>query len=86
MDELELFSSIYYLPFELGATAQKMLDDVSVLIQEPQSQWGDQESRFHDWRRQIQSISVKLTELKNRDLFYTFNRQWWEIREEEEHG
>ncbi len=82
MEELELFSSIYYLPFELGATAQKMLDDVSVLIQEPQSQWGDQESRFHDWRELIQSISVKLTELKNRDLFYTFNRQWWEIREE----
>ena len=59
-----------------------MMEDIKVLIQREPTDWGDAEGRFHFWRARIQSISVKLTELKHRELFYTFNRQWWEIREE----
>ena len=82
VEELELFASLYYLPFQLGKRAQEMMDDLKVLIQKGPAEWGQVEGRLECWREQIQSISVKLTELKNRELFYTFNRQWWEIREE----
>ena len=81
-DELRLFASIFYLPFSQGALAEEMIRDVTRVIREDPSGWGDALLRFEQWRERIQSISVKLTELKNRDLFYTFNRQWWEIREE----
>ena len=81
-DELELFASIFYLPFSQGPLAEEMMKDVTEVIRGNSSNWGDAPIRFEQWRERIQSISVKLTELKNRDLFYTFNRQWWEIREE----
>ena len=82
VDEIRLFASIYYLPFSMGAAARAMMDDVKAVIQRNPRDWGDAEDRFQKWRGMIQSISVKMTELKNRELFYTFNRQWWEIREE----
>jgi protein O-GlcNAcase/histone acetyltransferase len=81
-DELQLFASIFYLPFAQGPLAEEMVRDVTRVIRENPSDWGDAPVRFEQWRERIQTISVKLTELKNRDLFYTFNRQWWEIREE----
>ena len=82
LDEIRLFASLYYLPFSLGPVAVEMFDDLTFLFREEAAGWGERQARFERWRQLIKSISVKLTELKNRELFYTFNRQWWEIREE----
>lgn len=81
-EELELFASLFYAPFQLGSLARQMIQDVSALVHQTPDEWGDLWERFQRWRELVQSISIKLTELHNRDLFYSFNRQWWEIREE----
>ena len=81
-EELALFAAIFYSPFALGQSAAEMFEEVARLTKSDPEDWGDGWDRFQHWRQLTQTISVKLTELNNRDLFYTFNRQWWEIREE----
>lgn len=82
LDEVRLLAEIFYLPHEDGAAAQQLLEDAMVVASRPPDAWGEAEGRLREWHTTVVRIAVKLTELKNRDLFYTFNRQWWELREE----
>ncbi len=84
LDDVVFLADLFYLPFELGESACEFLEDASILVHQSCDDWGDRENRFRKRVKQIEAISVKLTELKNRDLFYAFNRQWWDLREETE--
>ena len=81
-EEVQLLASLYYLPFADGPDASRLLSDLRSIVQNGTEASHTARSRFDEWRQRIHSIALKLTELENRDLFYTFNRQWWEIREE----
>ncbi len=82
LEELRLLASVYYTPFRHGPVAEQLYDTIAAMLRLPPAEWGDRYDQFQAWRQQVHTVSVKLTELHNRDLFYTFNRQWWEIREE----
>jgi len=82
LDEVNFLGDLFYLPHESGDLAEAYLNDAMFLISHPANQWQDRAISFRNRASQIEQIFVQLTELQNRDLFYTFNRQWWEMREE----
>jgi hypothetical protein len=77
-----LLSDIFYLPWSNGQTAKETLDCIRSVIQEPGISGEAEKAEFNRSIEAIQSLFKKLTELKNRELFATFNRQLWEIKEE----
>ncbi len=82
LEEVRLLGEIFYLPHEDGAAARQLLEDANIIAGSAPDQWGGSGIRVRDLFQLVERIAEKLTELKNRDLFYTFNRQWWELREE----
>ncbi|MEM7386730.1 MAG: beta-N-acetylglucosaminidase domain-containing protein [Verrucomicrobiota bacterium] len=80
--DLRLLADIFFLPDEHGRQATALLDTIALIFSLSPDQWGQGYEKFQTIRSRVESIAVKLTELKNRDLFYTFNRQWWDLREE----
>jgi protein O-GlcNAcase/histone acetyltransferase len=81
-DDLLLLADCYYLPFEDGAEAVKLLELVNSLMSRPVDSWGDDYERFLDYHRRVTRIFDALTELRDRDLFYAWSRRVWELREE----
>jgi protein O-GlcNAcase/histone acetyltransferase len=82
LDDLRLLGDIFYLPHRQGRAAEEIITAARQLTAPSPRNRGEVESRFLRYAERVESVFVKLTELKNRELFYTFNRQWWEIREE----
>jgi len=83
LEELRLLAAVYYLPHEDGEPARELVSVAADLVErEPGEPWDAQADRFRQLLARVDAIAVKLTELKNRELFYTFNRRWWDLREE----
>jgi protein O-GlcNAcase/histone acetyltransferase len=81
-DDLTLLGDAYYLPHKNGALAEQLFDDVRVVVTQPVVAWGDSPDRLRKRVRQVIELARKLTEVHHRELFYAFNRQIWELREE----
>jgi protein O-GlcNAcase/histone acetyltransferase len=82
LDDLTLLGDAYYLPHENGELAQQLYEDVRFIVTQPTGDWGDRQDRLRKRIRQIVELARKLTEVHSRELFYAFNRQVWELREE----
>ena len=82
LDDLTLLGDAYYLPHENGELAEQLYEDVRVIVTRPVDAWGGRQDRLRKRVRQVVALAHKLTEVHHRDLFYAFNRQMWELREE----
>lgn len=81
-DDLLLLGDCYYLPFENGATAEAFYQSARTLLSKHPSQWGADATAFRAQAQRLRDFCARLTELKNRPLFYALSRRIWELREE----
>ena len=82
LDDLTLMCDAYYLPHENGELAEQLYQDVRFIVTQLTDDWGDRQGRLRKRIRQVVELARKLTEVHRRELFYAFNRQVWELREE----
>ena len=82
LDDLTLLCDAYYLPHEYGLLAEQLFDDVRCIVTQPSGDWGERQDRLRKRILQVVELARKLTEVHRRELFYAFNRQVWELREE----
>ena len=85
--EVALLVDLLYQPFRYGpqssaivATARDLLQDARPDTKTPD--WRDGQARIRRYHDRVISLFDRLTELENRDLFYTFQPHLWEVREE----
>ena len=81
-DDFEVFGDYFYLPYQEGEDAERLLAQFSDLLSTPPSQWGDRAAHFRNHAARLRNFCARMTELKNRSLFYALSRRVWELREE----
>ena len=81
-DDLESFGDCYYLPHEEGRYGESLVADVRGLLGSPPAEWGERAGELRARLARLRDFCVKLTELRNRPLFYALSRRIWELREE----
>jgi protein O-GlcNAcase / histone acetyltransferase len=82
--DLEFLGDCYYLPHEEGATAQSFYEYARALLSCQPVEWGDRVMAFRQQAARLRQLSVRLTELRDRGLFYALSRRIWDLREEVE--
>lgn len=82
LDDLILFGDCYYLPHETGPEAEKLFALVRTLLTTNSAQWGQAASTFRQQAARLRELCVRMTELRERPLFYALSRRLWELREE----
>lgn len=82
LEDLRLLVDLYYLPFGAGPRAEQLIADFDHLIHHPVADWGEQWPRFERTADAIAALFVKVTELEDRELCFTFYRLMWEIQAE----
>ena len=83
LEDLMLFGDCYYLPHEEGAEAEALYESVRGLITRNPATWSaDQVKGFRLRSTRLRQLCVRLTELRDRPLFYALSRRIWELREE----
>jgi len=82
LDDLILFGDCYYLPHEDGLEAEKMFELARTLLATDPAQWGETANTLRQQAAPLREFCVRMTELRNRPLFYALSRRVWELREE----
>jgi protein O-GlcNAcase/histone acetyltransferase len=80
--DLILLADCFYLPNSEGPEAERLLTLVDQLLAEPTESWGDSFSRFLEACARIQTLFDRLTELRDRELFSSWSRYAWALKEE----
>ncbi len=81
LEELELLGDLFYLPFEHGERAKKILETARKLLNSKVIATEGLELLART-ARAVDRLFEKLTELDNRDLLYSLYNYVWEIRHE----
>jgi protein O-GlcNAcase/histone acetyltransferase len=81
-DDLLLVADCFYLPHAEGPGGQRLFELVHRLLVQPVDAWGDAHDEFLSLNRRIQALFERLTELRDRELFYVWSRRGWELKEE----
>jgi protein O-GlcNAcase/histone acetyltransferase len=86
-EEVGLLIDLLYQPFRAGpqsaaivATARALLNEIRPDTSAPA--WRDGQARVRAYHDRVAALFDRMTELENRDLFYTFQPHLWEVREE----
>ena len=82
LDDLILLADCFYLPYEEGPEAFELFHAVQCLIEQPVAVWDGADNLFAELNQRVQITFEKLTELKDRELFYAWSRRAWELKEE----
>ena len=82
LDDLILFGDAFYLPYEEGAEAARLLACARRLVSRPVSAWKDDRDIFNAMAARLRRTCARLTELRDRPLFHALSRRVWELREE----
>jgi protein O-GlcNAcase/histone acetyltransferase len=82
LEDLTLLADCYYLPYEEGPEAERLLALLQRLVGEPPSAWGEAHRQFIELNGRIQHLFERLTELRHRELFYAWSRRAWDLKEE----
>ena len=90
LEDLILFGDCYYLPHEEGPEAEAFFERTRRLLARKPAAWGKAESRkqkaeittFRHQAARLRQFCVRMTELRQRPLFYALSRRIWELREE----
>jgi protein O-GlcNAcase/histone acetyltransferase len=81
MDDLILLADCFYLPHVEGPKAHQLLDTIGRLVMEPADKWGGEDEVFFALNHRIQATFERLTELRDRELFYAWSRHAWQWKE-----
>jgi protein O-GlcNAcase/histone acetyltransferase len=82
LEDLVLFGDCYYLPREEGPEAEALLERARRLLATHPAQWGEEATAFRRQAARLREFCVRMTELRQRPLFYALSRRIWELREE----
>jgi len=82
LDDLVLFGDCYYLPHEEGPEAETLYERARGLLARNPADWGDEVAAFRQQATRLREFCVRMTELRERPLFYALSRRIWELREE----
>ncbi|MBX3743909.1 MAG: GNAT family N-acetyltransferase [Verrucomicrobiae bacterium] len=81
-EDLVLLGDCLYLPYENGAGAVTLAWDAAWLLANPAASWGERVAAFRDRASRLVRLFERLSELRDRGLFYALNRRAWEVKEE----
>jgi protein O-GlcNAcase/histone acetyltransferase len=82
LEDLVLLGDCYYLPFEEGAEAEVFFQRARALIPTGPEPEAEAAGSFLAQSTRLRELCTRLTELRNRPLFYALSRRIWELREE----
>ena len=83
LDQIELLADLLYQPFRLGPQSAAIVAQAHLLLREPGGAgWAAGIERLRQFLKRVSKLFNDLTEIGNRDLFYTFQPYLWECREE----
>jgi len=82
LEDLILFGDCYYLPHEEGPEAEALFERARGLLERNPAEWGEEVTAFRHQAARLREFCVRMTELRQRPLFYAFCRRIWELREE----
>jgi protein O-GlcNAcase/histone acetyltransferase len=82
LEDLILLADCYYLPHEEGDEAERLQAIIGRLIGQPCTSWSNDYDKFLQARQRVERIFEGLTQLRNRELFYSWSRRVWELNEE----
>ncbi len=81
-DDVVLLADCHYLPFSDGDQAVKLEACIRKLIRQPTDSWGDARVEFEEFHDRVDHIFEKLTQIGDRELFYSWSRRIWDLKEE----
>lgn len=81
-EDLVAFGDCFYLPHEEGPEAESLYEIVRSLLSTHPTRWGERAASFHQRAARLRDFCVRMTELRERPLFYALSRRVWELREE----
>ena len=83
LEDLILFGDCYYLPHEEGPEAEALFEHTRRLLARNPAEWeGAEVAAFQQQAARLREFCVRMTELRQRPLFYALSRRIWELREE----
>jgi protein O-GlcNAcase/histone acetyltransferase len=82
LEDLILFGDCYYLPYEEGPEAEALFECARSLLARNPAEWGEDATTFQHRAARLKEFCVRMTELRQRPLFYALIRRIWELREE----
>jgi protein O-GlcNAcase/histone acetyltransferase len=81
-DDLTLLLDSYYLPYELGETAEAFRLLARRLLSTHPAGWGTDRGAFLETAGRLRRCCARIAEVKHRPLFHAMSRRVWELREE----
>ncbi len=81
LEDLVLLADCFYLPHTEGPEAERLLKVIRKLLVQPADSLGHAREEFCDLNRRIQSLFIRLTELRDRELFHAWSRHGWSLKE-----
>ena len=81
-EDLILFGDCYYLPYEDGPEAEAFYELAQGLALDPRPSTLDDARAFLERVARLRALCARMTELRDRSLFYALSRRVWELREE----
>jgi len=82
LEALIAFGDCFYLPYEEGPEAESLFEIARCLLYSPPTEWGERAESFRQRAGRLRDFCVRMTELRERPLFYALSRRVWELREE----
>jgi protein O-GlcNAcase/histone acetyltransferase len=87
LDEVALLIDLLYQPFRAGPQSSAIVATARALLNEawPNTDvrsWREGRAKVSAFHDRVVALFDRMTELENRDLFYTFQPHLWEVREE----
>jgi protein O-GlcNAcase / histone acetyltransferase len=82
LEDVVLLGDCYYLPYEDGPAAEALYAGLRGLLTRNPKTWGDQTVAIRKDATRLRDFCGRLTELRDRPLFYALHRRLWELREE----
>jgi hypothetical protein len=83
IEQVELLADLLYQPFRLGPQSTAVVAETRRLLADPKTAgWDESVERIRHFLKRVSKLFDDLTEISNRDLFYTFQPYLWECREE----
>jgi protein O-GlcNAcase/histone acetyltransferase len=87
LEEVALLIDLLYQPFRAGPQSTAIVATARALLTEasPNTEtraWREGQARIGAYHDRVVSLFDRMTELENRDLFYTYQPHLWEVREE----
>jgi protein O-GlcNAcase/histone acetyltransferase len=87
LEEVTLLIDLLYQPFRAGPQSSEIVATARTLLAEAWPNtglrtWREGQARIRAYHDRVVALFDRMTELENRDLFYTFQPHLWEVREE----